>query len=524
MAIRVSKGFGAAGAAVALWLGGSAGAHAASLCPSSVPQVVTKSKLVCVEFDPSSGQCTKQETQFYQATVVYEGVQLQNGQCTNAGAAGVDPAAFSGAALASQALSELSQSSAQETARSAEKSVAGRREEEINRCAAGFRRVDGACERIPAPAAEAPEPAAAAPVSRPAPRRAAKHAQKSAARHVAPEPARAVTPAFVSKDGPVPVPVEAPARYGVWGEVFGNYERRDAFGPAAVSGPDFNNGSPVGTNTYVTAKTGLVGFHTGLDYTMRGVFAPGDGVIVGALAGFSTSTMNLNTQTASAQPDVVGPSSTYLHARVQGPTLGAYASYFTGPFSADILAKFDLLSVDQNFTDSLAFGGPAGPFNAVFSGGGGTSLLTSTVAANLNYRFILDPRFYLEPTVGARFTWLGYGGGAADLGLANGNRIVVQGGARLGTSGLVVHDTPVSITLTGLAYSAVAINGGFLPGAAFNADNLLASADRNQVRGLGRLAFNLDHGGGLSSYLAGDVYGGKGLIGAGGRAGVRYEW
>ncbi|WP_395697050.1 autotransporter outer membrane beta-barrel domain-containing protein [Methylocella sp.] len=514
---------GVAGAA-ALWFAGLGAAQAGSLCPASVSQTVTKSRLVCVQRDPSSGQCLRQETQFYQTQVTYTGVQLQNGLCTNNGRGDPDPAAFSGAALASQALSELSQSTTQETARSAENSIAGRREEETNRCAEGFRRVDGACEPV-APPAQEPAPPPPPKPAKAASKKSAKKAARAAPEPAAPAPRVSYArPAVVSKDGPVPPPpIEAPARYGVWANVFGGYERRDASAPGSVYGPDFNAGAPVGIETYVQSKTGTVGFQTGFDFTSRGLFAPTDGMIVGVLAGYLSSTLNLDTQTASSSPDVVGGSSTHLHASLQGATLGAYATYFNGPFSADLLAKFDLLSLDQNFNDNLAFGGPAGPFNVAFSGSGSTSLTVSTVTGNLNYRFTLQPNLWLEPTVGAQFTWLGYGGGAQALGLSDGNQIMVQGGARVGTSG-VFENVKVATTLTGLAYSDVAVNGGFIAGAAANGNNILADADRGQVRGRGILAFNFDFGQGLTSFIAGDLYGGQGLFGAGGKAGLRYEW
>jgi len=44
------------------------------------------------------------------------------------------------------------------------------------------------------------------------------------------------------------------------------------------------------------------------------------------------------------------------------------------------------------------------------------------------------------------------------------------------------------------------------------------------VRGRGILALNFDFGQGVSSYVLGDVRGGKGLFGVGGKAGVRYQW
>jgi hypothetical protein len=41
---------------------------------------------------------------------------------------------------------------------------------------------------------------------------------------------------------------------------------------------------------------------------------------------------------------------------------------------------------------------------------------------------------------------------------------------------------------------------------------------------MGIVALNLDYGNGVSSFIQGDVYGGDHLIGAGGKAGIRYQW
>jgi hypothetical protein len=55
-------------------------------------------------------------------------------------------------------------------------------------------------------------------------------------------------------------------------------------------------------------------------------------------------------------------------------------------------------------------------------------------------------------------------------------------------------------------------------------NNILAHADQGQVRGRGLLSFNFDFGQGLSTFILADVRGGQGLFGAGGKAGVRYQW
>jgi len=59
---------------------------------------------------------------------------------------------------------------------------------------------------------------------------------------------------------------------------------------------------------------------------------------------------------------------------------------------------------------------------------------------------------------------------------------------------------------------------------AFQGNNLLVQADEGLMRGQGIFALNLDFGYGMSSFVQGDVYGGAQLFGAGGRAGIRYQW
>ena len=102
--------------------------------------------------------------------------------------------------------------------------------------------------------------------------------------------------------------------------------------------------------------------------------------------------------------------------------------------------------------------------------------------------------------------------------------MMVQGGARFGTTTLINDNILLTTTLTGLAYDDVLIRGGFIPGAGFAGNNILRQADEGQVRGRGVLALNADFAQGLSSFVQGEVRGGKGLFGAGGRAGVRYVW
>jgi Autotransporter beta-domain len=454
-------------------------------------------------------------------------VALKTGSCTDGNAG-----AFSGAALASQALSELSQTTTQVTTKEIGKSIVERREQERERCPAGFSRVDGACRPTRPPVRE---PARAVPREKPTPA------------------------AVVKAPPPPPLPIEPAVRFGTWAQVYGDYQKRDAAGPGFLNccasfplggGPAFN--VPPQLALKIESRAATVGFVAGADLTSRGVFFANDGVIGGVTAGYTSSVLKLNTvatdvtpigDVAPGNPQRVGTGVSNLRATVSGPTVGGYATYFNGGFSSDVTLKLDFLTLNETFNDLLATTENGPPPFIPFSGAGSVNLLNSTVVGNLNYRFDLYPNFWIEPTVGAQYINSSYGSGAAQLGLADGYLIRVQGGARFGTSTLLSNGVLMTTTLTGLAYNDVVVQGGFVPAFASpgnvllvqtnpgrsvpvfsQGNNLLVQADQGLMRGQGIFALNFDFGRGVSSFVQGDVYGGAHLFGAGGRAGLRYQW
>jgi hypothetical protein len=171
-------------------------------------------------------------------------VALSNGSCTDGNAG-----AFSGAALASQSLSELSQTTTQVTTKEIGKSIVERREQERERCPAGFSRVDGACRPTRPPVRE---PARAVPREK-------------------------TTPAAVVKaPPPPPLPIEPAVRFGTWAQVYGDYQKRDAAGPGVLNCCD---SFPLGKLKVqpqlalnIESRTGTVGFVAGADLTSRGLF------------------------------------------------------------------------------------------------------------------------------------------------------------------------------------------------------------------------------------------------------------
>jgi hypothetical protein len=489
---------------------------------------------VCPSIDGQQEEIDTGCTPATQVNRTATGFKLQNGVCTNQGA-GLDPSAFSGAALASQALSELSQTTTQETSRTTVSKIIDRREQEEQRCAEGFSRVDGTCERNPPPVRE--EEAAAEPEPGPPPSHKLKKAKTpKAAAQPPPEPvpARKIVPRKPLAPIPPPLPVEPALRFATWTQVYGDYERRDASGPAFVTtglGPPTPPLVPLDTS--VQSRTGTVGFQVGGDFTSRDILFANDGLIAGAMSGYVTSNLTLNTLSLSTNLNIVGNGSGHMHADLAGPIAGLYATYFNGGFSTDLLLKVDVLRLNETFSDNLAFtsagvdptNGDFFPaFIVQFSGSGSTNLIAATVADNLNYRFNIYPNFWIEPTVGAQYTNTSYGGGGANLGLADGTLVMVQGGARFGTNFLLCDGVRTTAILTGLAYDDVLVAGGFIPGAGFEGNNILAQADQGRVRGRGVLAFNFDFGQGLSSFVQGEARGGQGLFGAGGKAGVRVQW
>ena len=99
----------------------------------------------------------------------------------------------------------------------------------------------------------------------------------------------------------------------------------------------------------------------------------------------------------------------------------------------------------------------------------------------------------------------------------------MQGGARFGVD-LFWNGVRVTTVLTGLAYDDVIVNGGAIENAAFGPVTNLLLAGEGKLRGQGILAMNFDFGRGLSSFVTANVRGGEGLFGAGGSAGVRYQF
>ena len=98
----------------------------------------------------------------------------------------------------------------------------------------------------------------------------------------------------------------------------------------------------------------------------------------------------------------------------------------------------------------------------------------------------------------------------------------MQGGAKVGMESMF-SSMRVTTVLTGLIFSDVVVHGNNIQGGSFGQAGQILN-DQGKVQGEGVAMVNVDFGGGMSASLQGDLYGGKGIFGAGGQASVRMTW
>jgi hypothetical protein len=156
-----------------------------------------------------------------------------------------------------------------------------------------------------------------------------------------------------------------------------------------------------------------------------------------------------------------------------------------------------------------------------------TSILTTTasnfvLADYIGYHFDLQNGFWLEPLVGAAYTYSTYGSNAAALGLQDGQDVRVQGGGRFGLTTLTSSGGIWTTSLTELVYSDVLIRGFVTNADGFSAGYLLA--DQGKVRLQSILTSKLALRNGLSLYLECQGRVGNDYYAYGGRVGARLEF
>jgi len=260
------------------------------------------------------------------------------------------------------------------------------------------------------------------------------------------------------------------------------------------------------------------GIVSGADLTFSNIGPRGGTLIVGLLTGYMESDVDLVGVSTSPTSYNPGTSTSTTHVRLAGRSVGAYATIFQDRISVDLAFKADSLNISDSFFQSLG----CCP-TPVLSGETASSHVENlSTIGNFNYRFPLYSAIWIEPTVGFNYTYSLYDTSAQALGLASGYALRLQEGARLGLD-FYCADIHVTPTIAGLLYDDVAVTGGPIVNGAFVGGQLLPS-DQGKLRGEGILTLNLDYRNGLSSFASATIYGGEDLFGAGGKAGLRYQW
>jgi hypothetical protein len=414
------------------------------------------------------------------------GIVLNGSFCTNG-----NIGALSTAALSSQSLSEVTETTTQQSTTTTFQALDRRRNEERTRDRAPAR----TSSRGPSQSAEPSR------TSSPGSSQSTMTEPSRGGRREARETVRREPPLLYK----APPMIYEPVRYAVWGQGFGEFERRTGSGvvppPALGLGGLGLGGTPINMSQSAT----IWGFNGGADATFRNTWWGGDILIAGLLTGYMSSDIRYSTGT--------------LNASVEGPSLGGYVTYLSGPWTTELLGRVDFLRLSETFNETLAFNNGA---SVPISGSASTGLNDYIAAGNFYYKIIDAYTWWLEPTAGFRFTQSSYDASAAALGLASGHASRVQGGMRLAGNyfwgGVLV--TP---SIPGLAYDDVDVTGQVVTGGQFNASPIIP-LDQGKVRGQGILALNFDYGTGVSTYVSGEVHGGSNLFGAGGKAGIRYQW
>ena len=357
----------------------------------------------------------------------------------------------------------------------------------------------------------------------------------------------------------------------MWSEAFADYERRTGLGDATGSASRSQRTAGLLVGADHAVQIGDFGMMFGLmggvsDTRQQFQRTSNQQLTTNYVVNFPAADLNSIDPWAlsAAQTGYTGPFSfsyplpanhtldSVQQQTLTGPSLGATLSFFRGGFFSDGVVKTDFLNLNKTSTVSDLYGRTLNasfelPGNGVQPRLGAfsflriapsftitkplatitaisqqTSAINFIVAENLGYHFDLPQGNWIEPLIGARYSYSTYGSNAASLGLEDGHAIRVQGGARFGFTRFVLDRYVWTTSLTTLLYSDVLISGFVTNADGFSAGALLA--DQGKLRVQGALTSKVDLLNGVSTFAEVQTRYGQDYWGIGGRVGARYEW
>jgi hypothetical protein len=272
--------------------------------------------------------------------------------------------------------------------------------------------------------------------------------------------------------------------------------------PATTAGPawatwveglgDWEKRGPLNAND-IGRTQDTYGVHAGFDGTWQNTWLPGDFIVAGLVTNWTSTRINLTGSPASL--------------RLEGPGVGLYSMYINGAFSADLVGKFDFLSLEEDLAGLGLANGAIGVTNAGLSG-------------NIQYKNKFGASF-IEPTAGFSFTRTMFGDNAALMGLQDGSTLRLQAGARFGTA-FNANGISFEPTLAVLAYSNVIADGTTVATVAVPVP--ITPTDQGLLRGEVDPELNVDFNNGYSAYVRGSVRFGSELVGGFAKVGLRKQF
>src|SRR6266851_2345236 len=301
-------------------------------------------------------------------------------------------------------------------------------------------------------------------------------------------PATAYAQEF-AKDDPISPFVRAdaapPASFGgpklaAWIKGYGDYEQRGGQASFSFAGTNFTSN--------LGYRQGTGGIMGGIDAVWSGLATATDGLVLGLLAGYTDSRVELRDSPTTQV--------------FSGPSVGAYGTYLSGNWFLDLLFKVDLLSLDIS---SPGLAQSANPTNY-------------NLATNIGYKFALPNGYYIEPTAGLEYVRTNFDHATAltatTVDLHNGDAVRARAGARVGTEWVIGH-IRVEPSLLGQVYEiAEATNNALL----VNGTSISMPSDVGRARGEVQGLVNvLDLQTGLSGFARADTRFGEDLWSVGGK-------
>ena len=323
-------------------------------------------------------------------------------------------------------------------------------------------------------------------------------------------------------------------RYGSWAQVYVDYEKHKNLSPGKTDNP--------------TRKTNTGGALGGFDITLTPNADANQFMQLGLFAGYNKS--------KSKFTDTPGVRNARQEER--GGFIGGYANFHRDGFTLETMAKVDFFKLSKRqivktttvektaaktTTITPKCDGPdevllvdnasdAEPTSTTIDADEQTTTAEAfkngqvrennyTFGTNIYYRFEPRNNLWIEPFVGAMYTYTEFGSKAASLDLTDGKVLRIQGGLRSGTAGRI-GDSVLSISMMGLLYSDVLVEGFTLDGNGFVSN--VSNVDEGKLRALGQLNLALTDSYGWTYALTGEVRGGEDVIGYGGRATIRLDF